>query len=65
MTMSKAEDLLTSGKLRSAIQELTAAVKSDPVDSKLRTFLFELFCFAGEWDRAERQLDILGEESPK
>jgi type VI secretion system protein ImpE len=28
---------------------------------KRRTFLFELLCFAGEWDRADRQLDLLAE----
>lgn len=28
-----------------------------------RTFLFELLCFAGEYDRAEKQIDVLGRGS--
>lgn len=38
-------------------------MRSDPGDRKARTFLFELLCFAGDYDRAESQLDVLARES--
>jgi type VI secretion system protein ImpE len=56
-------ELLDSGKLKDALQALTAEVRDNPTDSKRRTFLFELLCFAGEFDRAEKHLDVLSQES--
>ena len=38
-------------------------MKSDPRDLKSRIFLFELFCFAGEFQRAQRQLDAVAQTS--
>lgn len=61
--MATAKELYQVGDLGGAIEELTREVKSHPTDSKLRTFLFELLAFAGEWDRAGRQLDVLGNGS--
>lgn len=52
-------ELFQSGKLQEAIQALGCEVRNAPLDAKRRTFLFELLCFAGEYDRAEKQLDIL------
>ena len=63
--MGKVEELLAAGRLQPAIDEITGEVKANPTDANRRTFLFELLCFAGDWDRAERQLDIIGEQSPK
>ena len=60
--MSQAKTLFDEGKLGPAIEELTRGVKADPSDTGLRTFLFELLCFAGDWDRAERQLDVIGHQ---
>jgi type VI secretion system protein ImpE len=51
------------GDLGGAIETLTGEVKASPTDSRRRTFLFELLCFAGEWDRADRHLDVLARES--
>jgi len=48
-----------AGHLSEAIQALTEEVRQAPTDAQRRTFLFELLCFAGEYDRAERQLDAL------
>jgi len=53
--------LYRAGKLREAIAALGEELRSDPLDSKRRTFLFELLLFAGEYDRAEKQLDLLSE----
>lgn len=52
-----------AGHLSEAIQALTEEVRQSPLDVKRRTFLFELLCFAGEYDRAERQLDALTGEN--
>lgn len=54
------ERLLEDGKLDEAIAQLVGGVKARPSDLARRTFLFELLCFAGEWDRAGRQLDAIG-----
>jgi type VI secretion system protein ImpE len=58
--MENANQLFQAGKLNEAVAALNAEVRSHPEDSKRRIFLFELLCFAGEYDRAEKQLDILG-----
>ncbi len=63
--MPTAIELLQAGEVQAAIQELTSEVKANPTDVHRRTFLFELLCFAGEWDRAERQLDVIGQQSAK
>jgi type VI secretion system protein ImpE len=54
-----AAELYQAGRLDEAITALGEAVRSDPTDARRRTFLFELLCFAGELDRAEKQLDVL------
>jgi type VI secretion system protein ImpE len=61
MVQSKA--LFEAGKLNEAIAQVTDEVKANPVDTSLRTFLFELLCFAGQWERAEKQLDVIGHQS--
>lgn len=51
--------LFQAGKLDEAIQALGAEVRSNPLDAQRRSFLFELLAFAGEFDRAEKHLDVL------
>ncbi len=63
--MTQAKELFEAGKLDEAIEELLREVKADPSDGAKRTFLFELSCFAGDWERAERQLDVIGHQSAK
>jgi type VI secretion system protein ImpE len=58
-------ELYRSGELREAIKALGEELRKSPLDAKRRTFLFELLCFAGEYDRAEKQLDVLAAQSPK
>lgn len=60
-----AEQLFKAGKLSEAISALNAQLRDNPSDSKSRTFLFELLCFNGDYDRAEKQLNILEEEGSK
>ena len=52
-------ELYRNGKLNEAITVLGDELRSSPLDTKRRTFLFELLCFAGKFDRAEKQLDLL------
>lgn len=59
----KAKELLDAGHLSEAIEELNREVKAHPTDSRQRIFLFELLCFAGDYARARRQLDVIGTES--
>ncbi len=59
----KAEDLFREGKLDEAIRVLGSELRDDPANVSKRTFLFELLCFAGEFDRAEKQLDLLGDQN--
>lgn len=57
----RAHDLYRAGKLDEAIDALGAEVRDNPTDGQRRAFLFELLCFAGNYDRAEKQLSVLGQ----
>ncbi len=59
----KARALFREGKLDDAIESLGVDLRGDPMDAQRRTFLFELLCFAGQFDRAEKQLDVLAKSS--
>ncbi len=54
-----AKEYFQNGKVREAIQALGAELRDNPGDAKRRTFLFELLSFAGEYDRAEKHLNVL------
>lgn len=58
-----AKELYQAGKLKEAIAALNVEVRDNPADVRRRTFLFELLAFAGEYDRAEKQLHILADAS--
>lgn len=55
-----ARELFKMGKLDEAIEALGVEVRDNPTDAQRRAFLFELLCFAGSYDRAEKQLGVLG-----
>ncbi|RMF89389.1 MAG: SciE type virulence protein [Nitrospinota bacterium] len=59
----KAKEFLDAGQLSAAIEQLTGEVKSHPTDTQRRTFLFELLCFAGEYQRAIRHLEVIAHQS--
>lgn len=48
-----------AGELDQAIGALGEELRSHPLDLQRRTFLFELLCFAGQYNRAEKHMDIL------
>jgi len=54
-----ARQLFQAGRLDEAIEALGAEVRDNPTDAQRRAFLFELLCFAGQYDRAEKQLNVL------
>ena len=56
-----ARGLYQAGRLDEAIEALGAEVRDNPSDAQRRTFLFELLCFAGKYERAEKQLAVLGQ----
>lgn len=58
-----AKELYQAGKLDAAIQALAPELRDNPTDTRRRTFLFELLCFAGEFDRAEKHLALLADGS--
>ncbi len=58
------KQLFQSGKLSEAITALGAELRDNPTDVQRRTFLFELLCFAGEYGRAEKHLNLLADQGP-
>jgi type VI secretion system protein ImpE len=61
--MRQAQDLYREGRLAEAIASLQAYLREQPADGRARSFLFELLCFAGEFDRARKQLAMLTQGS--
>jgi type VI secretion system protein ImpE len=59
--MKKAKDLFAAGRVSEAITALSSWLRDNPADVSQRTFLFELLCFAGQYDRAEKQLSVLSQ----
>jgi type VI secretion system protein ImpE len=59
-----AQELLRAGRLDAAVEALGVELRNDPTDAQRRTFLFELLCFAGNYERAEKQLDVLAQRGP-
>ena len=59
-----ARQLFQAGKLNEAIEALSSELRDNPADAQRRTFLFELLCFAGNYVRAEKQLDVLAQAGP-
>jgi type VI secretion system protein ImpE len=58
-----ARELYQAGRLDEAVRALGSALRSDPANVRARTFLFELLCFAGEYDRAAKHLDVISDSS--
>lgn len=54
-----ANELFKAGKLTEAIDAQTQEVKANAADHARRLFLFELLAFAGDLDRARKQIDII------
>jgi len=53
--------LLRAEGPRAALERLKQEVRKAPRDVRLRTFLFQMFCLFGEWERALTQLTVVEE----
>lgn len=62
---AEAQRLYREGRLSDAIASLSEAMRADPTDVRGRTFLFELLCFSGDYDRARKQLDAISAADPE
>ena len=60
-----AHELYHAGRLAEAIDAAIADIKKSPTDTGVRAFFCELLCFAGELERADRQLDLLSTQLPE
>lgn len=60
-----ADALYREGRLSEAIEALNQVLRADPTDVRSRTFLFELLCFSGGYERARRQLDAVSAADPE
>lgn len=60
--MNDARMYFDKGDLGAASEAALALVKANPTAASARTFLFELSLFSGDWDRADRQLDVIGHQ---
>lgn len=60
-----ATELFKSGDLPGAIDAQLQEVRTHPADEGKRVFLFELLLFAGELDRAAKQLEAIRAETPE
>ncbi len=60
--MNDAKLRLDKGDLKGAIESAINLVKTNPTNIAARTFLFELSCFSGEWERGEKQLEVIGHQ---
>ena len=54
-----AKDLIKAGELAAARSQLIEEVKSSPANLQSRTLLFQVQAYAGEWDKARRQLEVI------
>lgn len=62
--MSTAGDAFKAGDIEGAVAAATAAVKAAPREAGPRWLLAEMLVFAGEFERADRALDAVIEETP-
>ncbi len=60
-----ASELFRAGQLGEAVAAQIQEVKSRPADQARRLFLFELLAFAGDLDRARKQIDVVQYSDPE
>jgi type VI secretion system protein ImpE len=60
-----ASEFFKAGQLQEAITAQIQEVKANGADQAKRLFLFELLAFAGELDRAQRQIEAIHHDDPE
>jgi len=58
------KDLIRKGRLSEARRLLVDEVKRSPADLGKRTLLFQVLAMGGEWDKAQRHLDLISSQDP-
>jgi type VI secretion system protein ImpE len=59
------KDLIHAGKLDEARRQLVAAVKASPADTAVRTLLFQVLCYLGEWGKADQHLQAIAAQDSR
>ena len=59
------KDLIRAGRLSEARNQLVQEVRSSPADLGMRTLLFQVLSFGGEWNKAEQHLDAIVTQDSK
>ncbi len=60
-----ASELFKAGKLTEALEAVVSHVKSKPTDIEQRLFFAELLCFANQFERADKQLEAITQQTTK
>ena len=63
--MAKADELLATGDVAGARQQLIEEVRANPGDIRIRMFLFQMCSLLGEWERAKAQLETIAKLDPE
>lgn len=61
---ASSKELFDAGDLPGAVDAATADVRQHPTDVQRRLFLAELFCFQGDIERADNQLQVIVQQHP-
>ena len=59
--MKTPENHLAKNDLNGTLKSLQEQVRTNPADSSLRIFLFQLLAVMGQWERALTQLNVIGD----
>lgn len=59
------KELIQAGQLAEARQRLVAVVRESPSDTTNRTLLFQVLCYLGEWDKADRHLQAIAAQDSR
>ena len=59
-----AKEMIQAGKLAEARSSLVEEVRRAPAGLDARNLLFQVLCFLGEWDKADRHLELLMLQAP-
>ena len=59
-----AQEYLAAGDPDKALVELQNEIRAKPEDTKLRIFLFQLYCLLGNWGKALTQLQVIAGIDP-
>lgn len=59
------KDFIRAGRLSEARQQLINEVKASPADMGKRTLLFQVHSLLGEWEKADRHLDVIATQDIK